>query len=231
MELFIDIETIPSGDQPTNEELRNAVPKTISKEETIMKWIEDNKDKVFHKRGLDPFEGQILCIVVYDPSKNEMYTILDKDEKVVLIKLYDLIVKLTAFVPNPSTTDISDPNINVGKFHKPIWIGHNVIFDLNFLFIRSIVHKIPLLKYLPNNERDYDHYEDTMKIIGYGTTDSSKKFISLEKACKLLDIPIKTSMHGSKVYDYYLEGRLEEISKYCQEDVLACVQLYNKLTK
>lgn len=209
MEIFIDIETIPAGERPTDAELRSLIPGSISKEETIAKWIAENREGVFRKRALDPFQGQILCVVVAIQELGKLVKIIDKDERVVLQKLFDYL----------------EANIKIDE-GKPRIIGHNVTFDINFLFIRGLKHNIDIKKYLPSSVRDYNNYYCTMKAMVYG---ESNKFASLEKSCHLLNIPVKTGMHGSQVYDFYMEDKLDEIAEYCKEDVLATMQLYQRL--
>jgi len=41
----------------------------------------------------------------------------------------------------------------------------------------------------------------------------------------------KENMNGSEVHKYYHEGRLEDIKKYCEKDVLACIELSKILYK
>ena len=40
----------------------------------------------------------------------------------------------------------------------------------------------------------------------------------------------KGDLDGSKVYDYYQDGRLEEVYRYCMEDVRTTRAIYRKMT-
>jgi hypothetical protein len=65
---YFDIETVPAQDPAIREELRAAVtaPGNYSKQESIDKWLADNRDKVgdeqWLKTSFDGGVGQCVCV-------------------------------------------------------------------------------------------------------------------------------------------------------------------------
>lgn len=54
--------------------------------------------------------------------------------------------------------------------------------------------------------------------------------LSLDEACYLADVPTpKDGIDGSKVSDVYYAGGIDEIAKYCEKDVIACVHLLQRM--
>jgi predicted PolB exonuclease-like 3'-5' exonuclease len=49
---------------------------------------------------------------------------------------------------------------------------------------------------------------------------------SLDDVATLLGLPGKVGMHGSQVWDVYLEGGLSRIRNYCETDVLNTYLVY-----
>ena len=69
--------------------------------------------------------------------------------------------------------------------------------------------------------------DDTMTMFACGKRD----YYKLEGLCTAFGIPTpKDEIDGSKVYDYWLEGRHDEIADYCKRDVDATRQAYKAMT-
>ena len=72
--IYIDIETVPAQGLAPHEItaiVEKKVPKNYSKPESIRKWITDNRENVYHRTGLDPMLGRLLCIGVAVEHKGE----------------------------------------------------------------------------------------------------------------------------------------------------------------
>ncbi|MDO8657114.1 MAG: hypothetical protein Q7K55_00100, partial [Candidatus Levybacteria bacterium] len=53
----------------------------------------------------------------------------------------------------------------------------------------------------------------------------------LDTLAKVLGLPSsKDEMDGSMVWEYYQNGKLEDIKKYCMKDVVLTRQVYRKMT-
>ena len=102
--------------------------------------------------------------------------------------------------------------------------GHNIKgFDLPFLRYKGFKYDVPL--YLPYKRYD-QRAEDTMEI--WAGTDWQNK-TSLANIAKFLGIECKSTMKGSEVYDYWQEGRLQDIYDYCKEDVEVTREVYRRI--
>jgi len=107
----------------------------------------------------------------------------------------------------------------------PTFIGHNLEWDLKFLFRRCVILGVKPLFDLPFKGRHDKDYFCTMQAwCGY------QERISLANLCAALDIEVKCEMDGSQVCDYWLANRYDEIGEYNAEDVRATLAAYKKLT-
>lgn len=107
----------------------------------------------------------------------------------------------------------------------PFFIGHNIEWDLKFLFRRCVILGINPIFNLPFKGRHDKDYFCTMQAwCGYGER------ISLDNLCVALDIPAKSEMDGSMVCDYWLANRYDEIAAYNMEDVGAALAAHKRLT-
>ncbi len=202
--LFLDIETLP-GEESLKEELGEE------------KW---------GKSQLNGDYGQILCIgYIKETPEGITREVIKGDESQMLRKLRR---KGKGFIPNPLKR--GEPEI-LKKFWEvakdaDLFIGHNVLdFDLKFIMKRSIIHRVKPTKDISfaryHNEPVYDTMREWERWSGY---------ISLDKMAKILEFKSsKGELDGSKVYDYYIEGRLEEIYAYCMADVELTRKIYNRM--
>ncbi len=202
MKLFLDIETLPApGD----------------KMELVKSFWEDSRKKYGGKitKGVNDFDtfyrntsfqaefGRIFCIgYAIDNKESDCLT---GDEREILRRFWGI---------------AKDANL---------FIGHNIMeFDLRFIYKRSII-----LGVRPTKELSFAKYRnnpifDTMceweRWSGRGA--------SLHKLSLVLGIasPKEEGIDGSKVYDYFLAGKLDDIAKYCKRDVDATREVYKKIT-
>lgn len=249
MHVFIDIETIP-GQSPTLKAEIAAqfptiapfetpkCPKTMKKPETIREWeqnilpglqeaaLKKHQDEVakreaaiedlWRKTGLYGDQGEIICIAwaIEDAEPSVLYRSLGESE-------VDL---LTLFYRNIHT--------QLNKRH-PFWIGHNVTFDLRFLFHRSVILNIrPYINLHLDAKPWSEQVQDTM-IMWSGMRDK----ISLDRICKALSIQCKGSdlpdgeyIDGSMVWDFVQRGEIQKVAAYCKADVVRCREAYKRMT-
>lgn len=215
--IFLDIETRPTDRTDVIDMLRANVkpPAALKKPESITAWLEENTvsevDAAHRKTALDGSFGQVLCIG-YAIDDEAPVTFISGNEKEVLGCFAALLIAL-----------------NFDKYQLQI-VGHNVLsFDLRFLMQRYIVNQIPvpfLVRYAANvRPWESEKVFDTMTSwAGVGQR------ISLDKLCMALDIDSpKGDLDGSKVYDYYIHDRLEEIAEYCKRDIEATRKVFNRM--
>jgi predicted PolB exonuclease-like 3'-5' exonuclease len=201
--MYLDIETIPADGERI---------------EILRKLWGENKKKANYpqvKKGENDFEsffrntsfqgefGRILCIG-YAIDDNEV-DCLSGDEKEILRKFWRLAEDITQF------------------------IGHNIMdFDLRFIYKRSIILGIK-----PSRELSFARYRsepifDTMR----EWEKWGAQGVSLHRLTTALGItsPKEEGIDGSKVYDYYLAGKSDEICEYCKRDVKATREVYRRMT-
>lgn len=199
--LFFDIETLPApGD----------------KVDLIKSFWEESRKKNGNKelKGLNDFDtffrntsfqgefGRIFCIGYAIDS--EPSDCLSGDEKEILQKFWGIAKDCDLF------------------------IGHNVMeFDFRFIYKRSII-----LGVQPSKDLNFARYRnnpifDTMKEWekwGAQGTSLHKLSIALDLAS-----PKEEGIDGSKVYDYFLAGKGDEICEYCKRDVDATRRVYKRM--
>lgn len=219
MLLFIDIETIPTGERPQLSELKP--PAQMTKAETIQKWMEDTEareadlDKIYRKRALDYMQGQVLCIA-YAIEDGPVAGIINDSEEALFKQL---------------EADLMENKTIESMFRQGsavMWISYNGrAFDYPYLSLRAAKYgcKFLAMALRPFNERE--HLLDVMKMI---THTDYKGMVSLSDACEFFGIPTsKDQMDGSMVYDEYLAGNGDGILKYCMADVEAMRAVYYTL--
>jgi hypothetical protein len=113
------------------------------------------------------------------------------------------------------------------------WNGSG--FDLPVLHYRSLLHGIAAPRYWDTGDLDRDfkwnnyisrfhwRHTDLMDVLaGYQPRASAP----LDDIAQMLGLPGKLGMDGSKVWDAYQAGKLNEIRDYCETDVLNTYLVY-----
>ena len=209
IKLFLDIETLP-GDESIKVEIEAGIkpPGNISRPDTIRQWQEEKKpvelDKKYRDTALKGHLGRILCIgYLKETPQGTSEGVIAGEEPELLREFWGMAKDADLFV------------------------GFNIFeFDLKFIIQRSVIHGIK-----PSRELSFARYRnepifDVMEEWGLWGRDN----IRLDVLCKALGVESpKGDLEGSKVYDYYLEGRQQEIYEYCLKDVRATRQIYMKM--
>lgn len=201
MKLFIDIETIPK--------VVKAVPDTYIKkfihkfdsEQTIGEHYNSNA-------ALYAEFGCVVCVSMAYISDNTIAfkSFCGANERDILTSTSQALSKATGLV------------------------AHNGIdFDYPFLCRRMIVNGVPLPSILQiQNLKPWEiKLEDTVAMWKFGQFGHK---VSLALMCELFGIPSpKSDMDGSQVADEFHAGNFDRISKYCEGDVRALVNVYRKM--
>jgi len=226
MKIFIDIETIPA--QPENEvkaEIAKTIkaPASMKKPETIQDWhdgagkykgVKDAAiEDAYRKTALEGACGEIISCVISD-SVNfyENSRDLGESEAFLLSKIFDDVDSLIRLN-------------KLGPHALPYFIGHNVRFDLKFLWQRAVINKIPPSFKIPFNGRHGKDFYDTMEAwAGFGQR------ISQDNLCKALGMEGKRDeVKGSNVWDYVKAGQVSKVAEYNKHDVQDVVSIYNRI--
>jgi len=186
------------------------IPAEEEKRPMLEAWFHEKGKKdedlnnAFELTSTDGAWGRILC-VAYAWGDGPIETIYFEgpDEKRLLESTWDIIEK------------------------SDVVAGHKITdADIPFLWKRSIIHGVRPSRRFDLTPGQDDRLFDTAWYWSLG-----KDYASLEKVCLALDLSNpKEYMHGSQVPKFFREGRIEDILKYCQGDVEAVRNIYNKIT-
>ena len=151
--------------------------------------------------------GRICCIgVIKEDYKGILHKeVLSGDEKEILTKFWQIAKDVQRFV------------------------GHNIWgFDLPFIYKRSIINGVR-----PRTDISFARYRntpiyDTMLEWELWNMQKAQK---LDTLAKVFGFPTsKDEMDGSEVWQYFQDGKIEEICKYCMKDVELTRKVYYKMT-
>jgi hypothetical protein len=207
MNLYLDIETIPSQDPAVHARIAETItaPGNISKADTIAAWAAEKKPglvkEAIAKTALDGSAGHICCIGwAWNDEPPHAHTIATiKTERDFLSDCARL---WTERVGN--------------NFSRPVVIGHNVIgFDIRFIWQRAIVLGVRMPEWFPRDPKPWgDDAFDTMTAFA-----GARGMIGLDRLSLALGLEGKGDVDGSMVGEMWSAGRYEEISAYCKGDV------------
>lgn len=235
MNVFIDIETIPSQDpaviealrEDMREELEEALaavkaPGNYKDEAKIAAFIDDAKSKLlaeheaavdaaYLKTGLDGGAGQV-CVIAWamdDDVIEHVHVEGCIDESKVLDTFFD----------------------RLADAHRPTnrlrFIGHNHVgFDLPFIWKRAMILGIKPPGCLPRNPKPWDDSVFDTMTEWAGVRDR----ISMDRLCRALGIPGKGGMSGKDVWPMVQAGRIAEVAEYCRADVARTRAIYRRMT-
>jgi len=234
--IFLDIETIPQPDgyesflQAELDDFKapSSLTKTqacadlgmtdakeikfTSKDSAIAQWEDKFKeekapevaDEKYRKTSFDGGKGNI-CSIAWGDQDNTWSVSLDTCE--------DEVIMINKFL-NALPTRID-----------PFFIGHNIRFDLKFLFKRCIINQINHKGiFKPYGRHDKDFYCTQESWAGF------KEIMSQDNLCNILGIEGKPDdIDGSKVWDHFKDGQIARIEEYNRYDVDTVRQIYNRL--
>lgn len=102
-------------------------------------------------------------------------------------------------------------------------------FDLPFAYVRSSLHQIrPSRNLLGNRYSIVDHCDLSEVLSFFG---AAQERFSLDYWCRRFGIhsPKTEGIDGSQVGQFYRDGKIHDIAKYCLRDAQATGELYRKL--
>jgi len=211
MKTYLDIETLPSEDEYTLVTLReNAkAPANFKDPEKIKAAKELDFDKAWRKTALNGTYGTIACIC-WAVEAGEIRTVevsTERDEHNAIETFFTLL------------------NEQLTRTSPPWFIGHNVGFDLRFLWRRAVIHNIRPPFKLPYNAAAWGNKYSCTMFEWCG----AKEFIKLKELCRVLGIDCDGDIDGSDVYDEWKSGNHEKVIAHCRADVTRVRQIYGRL--
>lgn len=201
MNLFLDIETIPFIDVKESD---LKAPAQYKKPESIQKYIEENYGNLMtaeiKRRSVSVYENRIVCLGFAFNHEDPIGLTYETEEEI--LKAFQAIVL--------------DRCANEGGSPEGMTlIGHNIKeFDAPSLYLKACKYKLDAIQSMFYFGRK--NMVDTMVM---GSYFKYKTFVSMDSLCKYFGISGKGDVDGSKVYGLWKEGKLDEIAKYCCDDV------------
>lgn len=198
--LVVDIETVGQD--------QDSLPARAM--EILLQGAEDDVARagVIERMGLDPCTGRIVCIGVHWIEVDRSRAYCQSDERELLSNFWSDLVQIrpSRFVTfNGKSFDF--PYINIRSAILGVMAPRDLILDTRRF---STDRHFDVREALTN----YDRYKK-------GT---------LEFFCEVFGIASpKDGIDGSRVGEYFREGRLDEIAAYCLGDCRATGELYLKL--
>jgi 3'-5' exonuclease len=148
--------------------------------------------------------------------------------------------KVRSFVNHGKTPDeergVVQAFFDIIEQHQPQLVSWNGSgFDLPVLHYRAMANNVVASKYwdMGEDDREYkwnnyisryhNRHLDLMDLLALY---SGRGNAPLDALAKLCGFPGKLGMDGSKVWDAYASGQVDEIRRYCETDVLNTYLLY-----
>jgi 3'-5' exonuclease len=221
--LVFDIESIPDI---AGLRLLRSDPADWSDAQVYEAWVSERKAK--GQSDFMPLHLQrVLCIsaVFRNAEGLRVHSFVDKD--------------------NASEGKIIQQFFNTIEKHVPqlvSWNGGG--FDLPVLHYRGLKHGVVADKYWDMGETGYGSDRDFkwnnyisryhmrhLDLMDLLAMYQPKANAPLDALAKLCGFPGKLGMDGSKVYEAFLNGQLEDIRRYCETDVMNTYLLYCRFQK
>jgi len=110
------------------------------------------------------------------------------------------------------------------QFQLVTWNGSN--FDLGFIYVKTLLYQpksAKLIKSFFSNNLDLKDYFPECSMSGY-----KRRAPSMEECLKFFNLPVKTASGFDAIYMFKF-NKLEELSNYCKNDIIALRNIYNKI--
>lgn len=210
--LFLDIETVPQLEAYSK--LPKKTQQLWDKKSKYFRSEEQGADDVYQRAGIYAEFGKIVCISVGIINGSDsafgikLKSFANEDEAILLHEFTDLVNKI--------------------ELKRPVILcAHNgKEFDFPFISRRLLINGLSLPKCLDNaGKKPWEILHiDTLELWKFG---DYKHYTSLDLLTHIFNIPSpKEDIDGSMVADvFYKEKDLQKIVKYCENDVVAIVQL------
>ena len=197
--LIVDIETV-------GQDVDSIPPRAL--EILLPADGEEERQRVLESLGLDPCTGRIICIGVYWLDLDRSRAYCQSDERELLANFWS----------------------DLGQIRATRFVTFNgKSFDFPYIKVRSAILEVPIPRGIMLDTRRFStdrHFDVREALTNY---DRYRKG-TLEFFCEIFGVPSpKHGIDGSKVGDYFKQGRLDEIAHYCLADCKATAELYQRL--
>jgi predicted PolB exonuclease-like 3'-5' exonuclease len=223
MKIFLDIETIPLGEEPVYEYEPFAgvnAPANYKDPAKIAEYIKDNETRLhiehlerqktqakeqlndWKKGALKATKSQIVCICAISET-GHYFQMSDPKE-------FDLLLKFGLWCSSLDSTH---------------YVGHNVEnFDIPMIRTHAIKWDLVKLKQRFTFKKFSENILDTMTIW------DKKNWTKLTEIAEFLGIKdLNEGTTGADIYDLYKAGKFKEIETKCMNDTLMCKEVYGRI--
>jgi predicted PolB exonuclease-like 3'-5' exonuclease len=210
--IFLDIETLPAQSPAALEKAMAEVkaPGQYKKPEAIQAWLAENRESAARdaiaKTSFDPAQGHI-CTIAWAVNDGKVQSLHANDiflEGIILEEFFAAIE----------------------GYHRTTFVGHYIGgFDLRFILCRAVVLGVKIPRCIPRDPKPWsDTIFDTMTAWA-----GQKGTISMNNLCEALGLEGKgDGLDGSQVAQAWADGLHDEISLYCQSDVIRTREIWRK---
>jgi len=222
--IYLDIETVPFV---TYEELctnpAHAEAKQLWDKRTLLRLkkgdIEEGltEKEIWESAALYPEYNKVICICIgflLNGNYTEREYVNDNEEELIIDFLYAITY------------------LQQSKNKFETIIGANIDgFDLPVLFRKAIIYGYSPTSLISEYDRKPwdDKNCDITKVWRRGSFNGDATIASICRMLKLSS-PKTDEIDGSKVYEFYLNGEIDKIAKYCRSDVRALYDIVNYLS-
>lgn len=201
--IFLDIETIPPDKSAPH----------------IREKTKNCSEEEYRKLALEPEYSRLLCIALIIEENDRVVHrgTLGRDKGTMKFHL-DEARTLRAF-----WNLVRDFNV-----YRDLFIGWNILdFDLHTICMKSVIHQVK-----PSVELNFRRFVEDRGILDVmWCLENWRRRLSLDEAAKILGLESskRDGINGSKVYDFFLEGRHQEICDYALRDTELTREIYYRL--
>lgn len=226
MRLFLDIETLPDLRPGARDRFQHFVrpPGNYKKPEAVEKWEAEEKPALVEEKWRDTalngaWGHAFMAGWAIEDSPPIVRSFVAAGEELAA-REREFLRLLFA--------DITDALHAFGG--RCTIVGHNVGWDVRFLWHRAVILRVPLPPWWPDMRlRNQPFVEDTMDL-WCGVYDRQNR-IKLDDLAAALGAGRKTEgIDGSKVYDMVMAGEYRALTEYCANDVALAREVYRRLT-
>lgn len=232
MRIFLDIETQPTDNAAAIVEISQKIspPSNYTKTETIQAWWADKGQQAIAdavgQTALDACLGSIISIgFSLDEGVPEVLISNpdEYDEKALLVQFQDRVeLALNSYGEEKTCGP------ETGYVPDPYWVGHNLQFDLNFIWRRMAINGVTPRFWIPSPSNYRHGHGCFCTMIAWA---GHRDRISLDRLCKTLGVqsPKQSGMNGAMAHRVWREGDIDTVIEYNRNDVVACREIYRRM--
>lgn len=225
--LIVDIETVGEPWQEIDTETQQLLIDRVKRQPNYSEET-DFTAIAQENLGLQPFTGRIITIGALDLATKKSVVWFDTAGK----EIAALEEGTTKFIP-ATEKEMLEKFWKLAEKYQQFVTYSGRSLDMPFLLLRSAIHEVRPTKdlmrarYLYQQSFDAQHIDLFEQLSFYGAVN---RLGGLHLACRAFGVktPKDQQLDGSKVGEFYAQGKHLEIAKYNARDLVATSELYVK---